>query len=58
MITPPGGTILDPFLGSGSTLVAAKLEGFKGIGIEKDLDYIEIAKRRLGWAVHEPELFS
>jgi DNA methylase len=58
LVTPPGGLVLDPFLGSGSTLVAAKLEGFGGIGIERQPEYMEIARRRLGWAVHEPSLFD
>jgi len=51
MITPPGGTILDPFMGSGSTGVAALSEGFKFIGIEKEEDYFKIAQARLGRAI-------
>jgi site-specific DNA-methyltransferase (adenine-specific) len=51
LITPPGGTVLDPFAGSGSTLVAAVQNGFRFIGIEQDPEYIEIAKGRLGKAV-------
>lgn len=47
LITPPGGTVLDPFMGSGSTGKAAKLEGFNFIGIEKELEYFEIAKARI-----------
>lgn len=47
LITPPGGLILDPFLGSGSTGIAAMLEGFKFIGIERDEGYAEIARARL-----------
>jgi DNA modification methylase len=47
LITPPGGVVLDPFMGSGSTLKAAELEGFSAIGIELDPAYIEIAKRRI-----------
>jgi DNA modification methylase len=47
LITPPGGVVLDPFAGSGSTLVAAKREGFQYIGIELNPEYIEIAKTRL-----------
>jgi DNA modification methylase len=47
LITPPGGTVLDPFMGSGSTGKAARLEGFDFIGIEMSSDYIEIAKRRI-----------
>ena len=47
LVTPPGGTILDPFMGSGSTGKAAKLEGFGFIGIEREAEYIEIAKARI-----------
>lgn len=47
LVTPPGGTVLDPFAGSGSTLKAAELEGFSSIGIELDPAYVEIAKRRI-----------
>lgn len=47
LITPPNGTVLDPFMGSGSTGVAAKKEGFKFIGIEREAEYVEIAKRRI-----------
>jgi site-specific DNA-methyltransferase (adenine-specific) len=47
LVTPPRGTLLDPFMGSGSTLKAAELEGFSAIGIELDTEYIEIARRRI-----------
>jgi len=47
LVTPPGGTVLDPFMGSGSTLKAAELEGFSAIGIELSAEYIEIARRRI-----------
>jgi DNA modification methylase len=50
LITPPNGTILDPFAGSGSTLVAATLEGFNSIGIEMTAEYIPIIRERLKWA--------
>ncbi len=50
LITPPGGTILDPFTGSGSTGKAAILEGFNFIGIELDPDYIKIAEARIDHA--------
>jgi DNA modification methylase len=48
MITPKGGTVLDPFAGSGSTLVAAKQNGYKYIGIEMTEEYIPIINARLG----------
>jgi len=47
LVTPPKGTVLDPFMGSGTTGIACKLEGFKFIGIEKESDYIKIAKARI-----------
>ena len=50
LITPPNGTILDPFAGSGSTLVAATLEGFNSIGIEMTADYLPIIEARIKWA--------
>ncbi len=51
LITPPGGTVLDPFAGSGSTGVAAVQEGFKFIGIEREAEYVEIARARLRHAI-------
>ena len=48
LVTPPGGIVLDPFAGSGSTCVAARREGFFFIGIEQELEYVEIARRRAG----------
>jgi len=47
MVTPKGGTTLDPFMGSGSTGRGAKLGGFNFIGIELDENYLEIAKARI-----------
>ena len=47
LITPPGGIVLDPFMGSGSTGKAAVLEGFRFIGIDFDEDYCEIARQRI-----------
>ena len=47
LITPPNGVVLDPFMGSGSTGVAALLEGFDFIGMELEKDYYEIAKKRI-----------
>ena len=50
LITPPGGTVLDPFMGSGSTGKAAVMEGFCFIGIERETDYVNIARRRIAAA--------
>ncbi len=47
LVTPPSGTVLDPFMGSGSTGKAAVLEGFNFIGIEREAEYVEIAKARI-----------
>ena len=47
LVTPKGGTVLDPFMGSGSTGMAAKDEGFDFIGIEKEKEYYEIAEARI-----------
>lgn len=60
LITPPGGTVLDPFMGSGTTGVAAVREGMSFIGCEQYPDYFEIACRRIQTAVdyiaREPDL--
>lgn len=55
MVTPKGGIVLDPFAGSGSTLVAAKQNGFQYIGIEMTEEYIPIIEARLN-AVKEIQL--
>lgn len=47
LVTPPGGIVLDPFMGSGSTGKAAVLEGFSFIGIEREAEYLSIAKARI-----------
>jgi len=47
LITPPGGTVLDPFTGSGSTGKGAVIEGFTFVGIELDPDYVAIATARI-----------
>lgn len=46
LVTPPGGLVLDPFAGSGTTGVAAYQEGFRAILVEREADYAEIAQRR------------
>ena len=51
LITPPGGIVLDPFMGSGSTGKAAVLEGFNFIGIEREPEYMEIARARIHAAI-------
>jgi len=50
LITPPGGVVLDPFMGSGSTGKGAVIEGFNFVGIEQDADYLDIARARIQWA--------
>ena len=50
-------TILDPFMGSGTTLVACAKLGRKGIGIELDPDYFDISCRRVEEAYRQPDLF-
>lgn len=47
MVTPPGGTVLDPFAGSGTTLEAAMLEGFNVTGIEREADYLPLIRARV-----------
>jgi len=47
LVTPPNGTVLDPFMGSGSTGVAAKELGFSFVGCELSPEYFEIAQKRI-----------
>ena len=61
LVTPPGGLVLDPFNGSGSTGCAAVLEGFRYLGAELDAEYVEIARKRIAhWATQtpDPDLFG
>ncbi len=60
MVTGPNGTILDPFMGSGSTGKAAMLEGFDFIGIEMETEYLKIAEKRIAFGKnqYQPELFG
>lgn len=55
LVTPPGGTVLDPFMGSGSTGVAAVQEGFGFIGIDLEGNYCNIAWHRIKHAVSSQE---
>jgi DNA modification methylase len=50
LITPPNGVVLDPFMGSGSTGKASIFEGFRFVGIEQNVEYVEIAKARIEFA--------
>lgn len=53
LVTPAGGVVLEPFAGSGTTLVAATLEGFDAIGIELTADYLPIIIGRIQWATEQ-----
>ena len=55
MVTPPNGTVLDPFAGSGTTLEAAMLEGFNVTGIEREADYLPLIQARIDRATAELE---
>ena len=50
LVTPPGGVVLDPFAGSGTTLEAAIVEGFRSIGIEREADYLPLIEQRIARA--------
>ncbi len=58
LVCPPGGTVFDPFMGSGSTGVASIREGFGFIGIEQEAEYFATAKRRLKAAQAKEPLFA
>ena len=58
VVAPPGGTVVDPFAGSGSTLVAAIAEGMNAVGIERDPEYHAIAQRRINEALGAHPLFN
>jgi site-specific DNA-methyltransferase (adenine-specific) len=53
LITPPNGLVLDPFMGSGSTGKACAYEGFDFIGIDQSAEYVEIARARIEFALHQ-----
>jgi site-specific DNA-methyltransferase (adenine-specific) len=54
LVTPKGGIVLDPFMGSGSTGKAAVREGMDFIGIERENEYFEIAKSRIEYEINKP----
>ena len=58
LVTPPGGIVLDPYMGSGSTGKAAVLEQFEFIGIEVNPDYAEIARARIAYVSGLSGLFA
>jgi DNA modification methylase len=57
LVTPKGGIVLEPFAGSGTTLLAAKKEGFEFVGIERELEYCKIAEQRLESVAINEKLF-
>ena len=54
LVTPKGGIVLDPFMGSGSTGKAAVREGMDFIGIERETEYFQIAEARINWEINKP----
>jgi DNA modification methylase len=51
LVTPPGDLVLDMFAGSGATLQAAQVEGFRSVGVELDPDSVDLIRERLSWPV-------
>jgi len=58
LVTPPGGVVLDPFMGSGTTGIAAAIEGFDFIGIEREAEYLAIANARVRYAAAHRDVES
>ena len=58
LVTPPGGIVLDPFMGSGTTGVAAKSRGFGFLGIEREPEFLELARARIEATVQDSKLFD
>jgi DNA modification methylase len=54
LVTPPNGLVLDPFAGSGTTGIACILDGFRFLGMERDLEYTELGRRRIRSATLDP----
>ena len=57
LVTPPGGTVFDPFAGSGTTGVAARMEGFRFIGCDLDIENVRVARARIAAIDMQPDLF-
>ena len=57
LVTPPNGIVLDPFLGSGTTAIAAQQEGFRYIGMERDAEYCAIAMNRINKSTAQADIF-
>jgi site-specific DNA-methyltransferase (adenine-specific) len=55
LVTPPGGTVLEPFAGSGTTIEAALMEGFHVVAIEREDDYLPLIAARLERVAQEPD---
>jgi hypothetical protein len=55
LVTPPGGTVLEPFAGSGTTIEAALMEGFRVVAIEREDDYLPLIAARLERVAQEPD---
>ena len=53
LVTPPGGTVLEPFAGSGTTLEACVMEGFHAIGIELTDEYLPLIRQRLSKPIEQ-----
>ena len=47
LVSPPGATVLEPFAGSGTTMIACELEGVACVGVEREPGYCDIARARL-----------
>ena len=55
LVTPPGGVVLEPFAGSGTTVEAALMEGFRVVAIEREPDYLPLIAARLERVAQEPD---
>jgi site-specific DNA-methyltransferase (adenine-specific) len=59
LVTPPGGVVLDPFMGSGSTGCGAVLEGYRFSGFDLSQEYVTIAEARIAyWQTHHHQVDS